>query len=236
MYPWPSVTQSFSAQMSSNAENALIVLHPAVLLYKYYYTGPNRAALIFGSDYIGYVYFAIDCVPGGLGLSKCVCIQHLLGRLYWSDQVASWSRTVMDWWRDQVLLEIVYIEYSVVKSSAHSGRDKMAAISQTTIWNAFSWIKILKFWLKFHWSLFLMVQLTIFQHWSRYWLGADEATSHYLNQLWLDYRRIDACVTRPQWVNAYTLITRFTGPTWGLSGADRTQVGPMLAPWTLLSG
>ena len=26
------------------------------------------------------------------------------------------------------------------------------------------------------------------------------------------------------------------GPTWGPSGAYRTQVGPMLAPWTLLSG
>ena len=25
-------------------------------------------------------------------------------------------------------------------------------------------------------------------------------------------------------------------PTWGPSGADRTQVGPILAPWTLLSG
>ena len=32
-----------------------------------------------------------------------------------------------------------------------------------------------------------------------------------------------------------TLISRFMGPTWGPSGADRTQVGPMLAPWTLLS-
>ena len=29
-----------------------------------------------------------------------------------------------------------------------------------------------------------------------------------------------------------TLIARFIGPTWGPSGADRTQVGPMLAPWT----
>ena len=27
----------------------------------------------------------------------------------------------------------------------------------------------------------------------------------------------------------------FMGPTWGLSGADRTQMDPMLAPWTLLS-
>ena len=33
-----------------------------------------------------------------------------------------------------------------------------------------------------------------------------------------------------------SLIARFMGPTWGPSGADRTQVGPMLAPWILLSG
>ena len=32
------------------------------------------------------------------------------------------------------------------------------------------------------------------------------------------------------------LIARFMGPTYGPSGADRTQVGPMLTPWTLLSG
>ena len=32
------------------------------------------------------------------------------------------------------------------------------------------------------------------------------------------------------------LVARFMGPTWGLPGADRTQVGPMLAPWSLLSG
>ena len=33
-----------------------------------------------------------------------------------------------------------------------------------------------------------------------------------------------------------TLIARFMGPTWGPPGDDRTQVGPMLAPWALLSG
>ena len=33
-----------------------------------------------------------------------------------------------------------------------------------------------------------------------------------------------------------TLIAKFMGPTWGPSGANRTQVGPMLAPLTLLSG
>ena len=72
----------------------------------------------------------------------------------------------------------------------HWGRDKMAAISQTILSNAFSWMKMFEFRLKFHWKLFLRVQLTIFQHWLRWWLGAWSAPSHYLNQWWLDYRRI----------------------------------------------
>ena len=33
-----------------------------------------------------------------------------------------------------------------------------------------------------------------------------------------------------------SLIARFLGPQWGTSGADRTQVDPMLAPGNLLSG
>ena len=31
-------------------------------------------------------------------------------------------------------------------------------------------------------------------------------------------------------------IARFMGPTWGPPGSCRPQMGPMLAPWTLLSG
>ena len=46
----------------------------------------------------------------------------------------------------------------------HWGWDKMDAISQTTCSGAFSWMKIFEFRLKFHWSLFLRVQLTIIQH------------------------------------------------------------------------
>ena len=42
---------------------------------------------------------------------------------------------------------------------------KMAAISQTISSDAFSWMKSFVFWLKFHWSLFLRVQLTIIKHW-----------------------------------------------------------------------
>ena len=44
-------------------------------------------------------------------------------------------------------------------------------------------------------------------------------------------------ISRYIWIHyTWPLIARFMGPTWGPSGADRTQMGPMLAPWTLLSG
>ena len=49
----------------------------------------------------------------------------------------------------------------------HWGRDKMAAISRTIFSNAFSWTEIYGFRLRFHWSLLLMLQLTIFQNWFR---------------------------------------------------------------------
>ena len=49
----------------------------------------------------------------------------------------------------------------------HRGWDKMAAIWQTTFSNVFSWMKMYEFRLRFHWSLFLRFQSTIFQHWFR---------------------------------------------------------------------
>ena len=58
--------------------------------------------------------------------------------------------------------------------------------------DAFSWMKMYEFKLKFQWSLFLRVQVTIFRHWLRDWLGADQATSHFLSQWWLLYWRIYA--------------------------------------------
>ena len=74
-------------------------------------------------------------------------------------------------------------------SLTHWSRDKMDVIFQTAFWNWYSWMNMLKFRLKFHWSLFLRFQLTIFQHWFRL---ADQATSHYLNQWWIVYWRIYA--------------------------------------------
>ena len=55
----------------------------------------------------------------------------------------------------------------------HFSLDKMAAISQATFSDTFSWIKIFIFWCEFHGSLFLRVQLTICQHWFMQFLGHE---------------------------------------------------------------
>ena len=55
----------------------------------------------------------------------------------------------------------------------------------------------------------------------------------YVNELWKRPGYRFSLITI---IDLSTLIARFMGPIWGPSGADRTQVGPMLAPWTLLSG
>ena len=60
--------------------------------------------------------------------------------------------------------------------------------------------------------------------------------------LWqlLEFTRENAASIMCAWKSCEKSIiyqrARFMGPTWGPSGTDRTQVGPMLAPWTLLSG
>ena len=71
--------------------------------------------------------------------------------------------------RTAVTIRSLYASTMTLKGRylTHWGRDKMAAISQTTRSNAFCWMKMLEFRLIFHWSLFLRFQLTIFQHWFR---------------------------------------------------------------------
>ena len=110
----------------------------------------------------------------------------------------------------------------------HWGRDKMDAIYQTAFSNAFSWMKMDEFRLRFHWSVFPRVSLTIFQHWFWQWLGADQATSHYLNQYWLDHWRIfasfglnelklhcsDAPFCLPWWCNETQMIVFMIEAEW----------------------
>ena len=56
----------------------------------------------------------------------------------------------------------VPLSYLSIAYLTHWGRDKMDAISQTTLSSAFSWMKMLEFQLRYHWSLFLKAKLTIF--------------------------------------------------------------------------
>ena len=69
---------------------------------------------------------------------------------------------------------MIRLSCSIVPILTHWGLDKLAAISQTTFSNAFSWMKMNEFYLWFHWSLFLRFELTIFRHWFRPWLGAGQ--------------------------------------------------------------
>ena len=71
---------------------------------------------------------------------------------------------------------------------------QMDAIFQTTFWSAFSWMKMFEFRLRFHWSLFLRVQLTTFDHWLRYKPFSEPMMVSLLTHI---------CVTRPQWVKSY---------------------------------
>ena len=102
----------------------------------------------------------------------------------------------------------------------HWGPDKMGAMSQTTFSSAFSWMKLFEFRLKFQWSLFLRVTLTIFQ----LWRPGDRPLSEPMMVSLLTH----ICVTRPQWV-----IQWWPGSL-TLYGVTRTQWDEPCLLFTLL--
>ena len=105
--------------------------------------------------------FAIWSYSANWELSWCQLCHHGLGAT---------SDKKMAWWQlgfYLVSLKLKKPKCSTIVQLTYWGRDKMAAIFQTTFLNAFSCKKMFEFWLKFHWRLFPRVQLTIFQHWFR---------------------------------------------------------------------
>ena len=74
--------------------------------------------------------------------------------------------------------------------STHWGRDKMDAIFQTTFSKAFSWMKMYEFQLRFHWSLFLRVQLTT----SRIGSGNGLVTVRRQAIIWIDDGLFHWCI------------------------------------------
>ena len=125
---------------------------------------------------------------------------------------------ICKWCEMRLAVDILYNEATrimqlrskrhIVKSCSYrnnsSPLNKMAAISQTIFSNAFLGIKSSAFWSKCrHWSFFLRIQLTTIKHWFRQWLGAEYATSHYLNQCWTD-SKTHICGTMGRWVKRLT--------------------------------
>ena len=82
----------------------------------------------------------------------------------------------------------------------HWGRDKMAAISQTTFSNAFSWMKVHAFCSKFRWGFATKVQINNITEvvqimaWCR--PGGKPLSKPMMVSL-----LTNICVTRPQWSN-----------------------------------
>ena len=68
---------------------------------------------------------------------------------------------IMLWTKWSALHHVDVWQHQYKPGLTHWGRDKMVAVSQTTLSNAFSWMKMSEFRLRLHLSLFLRVQLTI---------------------------------------------------------------------------
>ena len=85
----------------------------------------------------------------------------------WIDNRGSQSPPVWKSWIEQHCWYSTYWATGDIRwfSWTHWGRYKMAAISQMTFWNVFSWMKMYEFRLRFHWNLLLRFELTIYQHW-----------------------------------------------------------------------
>ena len=82
-------------------------------------------------------------------------------------------------------------------SLSHWGRDKMAAIFQTTFSNAFLWMKMCEFRLRFHWILFPINNISALVQIMAWRRPGDKPLSEPMMVSLLTH----ICVTRPQWVN-----------------------------------
>ena len=109
--------------------------------------------MIRPGSYVSFVQFHLLCMTSELGVTKAPFVNFSLGdntcyvfELHFNNSDVTTAKL----W--QYML-------------THWGREKMAAVSQTLYSNAFSWMKMYEFHLKFHRSFYLTFQLTIFQHW-----------------------------------------------------------------------
>ena len=138
-----------------------------------------------------------NSVPSKLRVTG-LCVGNPPGTGEFPAQMASNVENASIWWRNhgfglkwfvweillrlrtnnsEIPLSLFFVCSACLDHLTHSDRGKMTAILQTTLSNAFSWMKMLEFRLKFHWSHYL-------NHcWSDYWcirapFGLNELTSN----------------------------------------------------------
>ena len=154
-----------------------------MLIHQYFHIKPFCAEFRLQGSNTNLISW--KCLPFFCALGKSVWFQYFFSKRSWKRPyivISSWIGWCLQW--------TLFHEHGFTLT--HWGRDKMAAIFQMAFSNAFCWMNMYKFQLRFHWSLFTRVPLTIYQHWLRQWLGADQVTSHCLKQWWLFYWRIYA--------------------------------------------
>ena len=103
-------------------------------------------------------------------------------------------------WVDKKAVEMVWHVHAL-KGLIHLDLNTMTAILQTAFSNAFSWIEIVSFWSIFHWILFLTVELILYHHWFRLYIGTDK-TYHQ----WFRQRLVAWSVQIIIWTNAEILL------------------------------
>ena len=93
------------------------------------------------------------------GIILCRCPANERWRYNVTSSPIGWAHTQKDPCTGDKLIGRVCSPMGVVRNWTHWGRDEIDAILQTPFSNEFSWMKMFWFRLKFHWSLFPMIQL-----------------------------------------------------------------------------
>ena len=92
----------------------------------------------------------------------------MLTYLQWGPKAFTWKKFHERCPNHQSLNELEnHLTKTLLKSPRGQWVNTMDAILQMTLSNAISLMKLFEFILKYYWSLFLRVQLTVLQHWFR---------------------------------------------------------------------
>ena len=155
--------RGFPSQMASNAEHFCFLCQ----INEYINKVSQCELHLFCNLQCRNLYFLISYISIWLSLNQCLLINNEVQRHLQNGNFTGGTKDI----NNLIVLEMSHSQlqphHPGDNKLTHWGRDKMDAISQTTSSSAFSWMKMLECRLKFQWSLFLRVQLTIFQHWFR---------------------------------------------------------------------